>query len=451
MTNLSSPTRALVALAALAAPCLLPVQSAYAGTTSVGGQSQSGTSIPAAPANGAPENSAPAQMNLQPPVAVPALNGVGLIVLDPETSPLLSIGFDGDVGWDSSNVGGSSGLVTASPYVALQSRLGHTQFIVQYNPLFAKYTQANYGGENLQRASARLVGTISPRWNWNAGGTFAYGTDSTRLLAPTESVPVGDFTGVGPDTAVYSPNAGTGTFVNAGAGLTFLKSQRDSIEIQAGDSYGHFSGIAGDTSTQSARISYNHRVSPTFGFVPYGQLLTSMGSVSCVSIGGGAGIEWQLAQRTGLSLGGGPQFGTKHCGTQQSYLFNAALSTQLSNASQLYIVAGRQFSSPYLGPGLWQNTVGAGYQRTFNRSTTASLDLSYAGSTGTGTGSDYQGVFLGGSFGRTLGKLLNSSVSYRRIMSRTGSSSLNRDTIVFSINWNSSSIPILQRNKAETR
>jgi hypothetical protein len=189
-------------------------------------------------------------------------------------------------------------------------------------------------------------------------------------------------------------------------------------------------------------MNYTRRLSPTLSLSPYGQILASTGSVSCASIGGGAGIAWQLAERTGLSLSAGPQFSSKACGSQQSYVYNAAFNTRLNASSQMYALAGRQFSSPYLGPGLWQNTIATGYQRMFRTTTVASLDVSYASSPGVGTATDYHGVFLGGSLGRTLGRALNPSLTYRRIMSHAGTSRLDRDTLMFSLNWNSRSFPI---------
>ncbi|MBW4028558.1 MAG: hypothetical protein HIU93_14365 [Acidobacteria bacterium] len=385
-----------------------------------------------------------AQTTLRGTEYVPALNGHGLIALGETSKPLLSYGYQLGAGWDSSNLDGSSALITASPYVTVQSVLAANEFIVQYSPTFTKYSAANYVGGNLQRGSATILGTINPRWRWNAGTTIAYGQDSLQTIAPTQTVVVGDIAAVSPDAAIYLANAGVGTYINVGTGFTYLRSERDAIDVQLGEGYSHFTGINGDTNVASAQVNYVHNVSPTLSVSPYLQILESTGYISCTSVGGGAGLNWQVGERTGIALSAGPQISTKGCGTLVSYVFSAALNTQLSKVSQLYLMAGRQFSSPYLGPGVWENTAGAGYQRMLGSATAATLDLSYAGSTGAGSAYNYSGVFLGATIARTIGRAFSPSISYQRVMGNTGPSPFNLNTVLFSINWTSNTTPLIR-------
>lgn len=390
------------------------------------------------------ENEVLAQTTLRGAEYVPALNGRGLIALDATNKPLLSYGYQLGAGWDSSNLDGSSALITASPYVTVQSVLGANQFIVQYSPTFTKYSAANYVGGNLQRGSATVLGTISPRWRWNAGTTLAYGQESLQTVAPTQTVAVGDIAAVSPDAAIYLANAGVGTYINFGTGFTYLSSERDAIDLQLGEGYSRFAGINGDTNVASAQVNYIHSVSPTLSVRPYVQILESTGYISCTSVGGGAGLNWQVGERTGIALSAGPQISTKGCGTLVSYIFSAALNTQVSNVSQLYLMAGRQFSSPYLGPGVWENTAGVGYQRMLGSATAATLDLSYAGSTGAGSAYNYSGVYLGATVARTIGRSFSPSISYQRVMGNTGPTPFNLNTVLFSINWTSNTTPLIR-------
>ncbi len=388
------------------------------------------------------QSDALAQTTLRSTVFVPALNGAAPIALDSTARPLLSYGSNLGMGWESSNLDGSSALVTASPYVTLQSVLASTEFILQYSPTFAKYTADNYIGGSLQRGTATALGTFSPRWRWNANTSVAHGQDSLRLITPAESVVVGDISAASPDAAIYRADAGVGTYVTVGTGVTYLKSERDALDLQLGESYNHFTGISGDSNILSAQISYIHKVSPTLSVNPYSQVLASTGYFSCTSFGAGAGLNWQVAERTGISLSAGPQISTKECGSRLGFVFSAALNMRINSVSQLYLLAGRQFSSPYLGPGLWENTAGAGYQRMLNRATAATVDLSYANSTGIGNVANYSGVFLDATVTRTIGRVLSPSLSYQRIMSNTGPTIFNMDSIIFSLSWSSNSSPL---------
>lgn len=375
---------------------------------------------------------------------VPALNGAGLIEIEPSNRPAMSYGYNFGAGWDEGSSGTSSGILTASPYLAVQSTFGRTRYLVQYSPTFTKHTASNYASGTLQSASATLLGDLSPRLKWSANLHETYGLDSLRLVAPVETVPVGQVAGAGPNSAVYRANAGVGEFLDFGAGLSYLKSQRDAIDLQIGNSYSHFSGLSGDTNFLSGRLNYIHALSPTLKITSYGQSLKDFGSVSCSRLGGGLGLDWQIREKTSLQFAAGPEFSSARCGSHQNFAYNTAFSSRISEQSQFYILAGRQFSAPYLGPGLWQDNVGGGYQRRVSSTGTFTADVNYAGSEGLANGSSYRGVFVAATYARTLRRHLNPSVSYRRIMSHTGPSEFNRDIVMFSLTWNSSFVPLFK-------
>jgi hypothetical protein len=375
---------------------------------------------------------------------VPALNGAGLISIEPSNKPRLSYGYNFGAGWDDDSNGDSSGLFTASPYLAIQSSVGRTRYLVQYDPTFTKYTTSNYASGTLQSVSAALLGSLNPRWQWSANLNETYGQDSLRLVAPVQTVPVGEVPAAGPNSAVYRANAGVGEFLNLGAGLIYLKSQRDAVELQLGDSYSHFSGLSGDINLLSARLNYIHALSPTLKVTSYGQSMKDFGSISCARLGGGLGLAWQIREKTSVELAAGPEFTSDRCGSHQNLAYNAAYSSRLSEQSQIYILAGRQFSSPYLGPNLWQDSVGGGYQRRVFSTGTFNVNVNYASSEGLANGSSYRGVFVAGTYARTLRRHLNPSLSYRRIMSSTGPSNFNRDIVMFSLTWNSSFVPLFR-------
>lgn len=386
-------------------------------------------------------NNDPGRANAQ---TVPALNGAGLLSLDEFTKPSLIYGFGVSSGWDSNPaqlVTGpqGSGLVVVNPYFGVQGTHRATQYVIQYAPTFTHYTSGNYGNGWLHTGSAWLQGAVNERWHWTASADASYGQDNLRFLAPVSTVAVGGVAGLDRNAAAYQSQAGQGVFLNANLGLSYLRSERDSYQFSLGNAFSGFQSLGGDNGLVSARLDYIRRLSPTVNLTTYAQTLSGYGATPCESVGGGVGATWQVRGRTSLEVDGGPLFTVAQCEASQNYTFNAAFSTRLSALSQIYVRADRQYGSGYLGPGLWQNSAAGGYQRTMALGA-LSLDAGYTGSTGLTSQTNYEGVFVGGSFGRQFGRGLDPSVSYRRIVTNAAGTGFNRQIVLFSLTWNSAGV-----------
>ena len=376
--------------------------------------------------------------------AVPALNGAGLLSLDEFRKPSLIYGFGVSSGWDSNPAqlttgGRGSGLAVVNPYVGLQGTHRATQYVIQYAPTFTHYTSGDYGNGWLQTGSAWLQGAVNDRWHWTASANASYGQDNLRFLAPVGTVAVGSVAALDPNAAAYQAQAGQGVFLNANLGLSYLKSERDSYQLSVGNAFSGFQSLGGDNGLVSARVDYIRRVSHRVNLTTFGQALSGYGATPCESVGGGVGVTWQIRGRTSVEVDGGPLFTVAHCAASQNYTFNAAFATRLTDLSQVYLRADRQYGSGYLGPGLWQDSAAAGYQRTMAVGN-LSLDAGYTGSTGLTDQTSYRGLFLGGSFAHPLGRRLNPSISYRRILTNAAGTGFNRQIVLFSLTWNSAGI-----------
>ena len=370
----------------------------------------------------------------------PALDGSGLIALDRTRKSRMLLGGSFTTGWDSNQrnekKGYPSGLLALSPFLGIQGSTGRRQFLLQYAPTFV----SNYGSnvsssQTLNRASAQMAGILSERWQLKFDADASYGQDSLRLLVPPQGVVVGEIPGIGPNAAAYRRDAGKVTAIEGGMEVQYAKSARDLVALQVGDSYTHFSGLGGNNSVATTRLSYDRRLSPTFGLGAYGDIYYDYGSVNCTSLGGGIEAKWMVRERTSLQMGGGPQVNSAACGNQMGFAFNTAFSTRLSAKSQLYALASRQFGTNYLGPGLWQDNVSAGYQRQVGSAGALGLDLGYSHSAARATAGSYNGVYFEGSFNRQLGHQCFSTVTYRRYSGNTGGGSFSRDVAMFLLSW----------------
>ena len=303
----------------------------------------------------------------QPTQFTAALNGSGLIAMDSTIRSRLLLGTTLAGGWDSNpnslENGVSSGVYTLSPYLGIQVDSAKTQLVLQYQPTMTGYSSSVYSNQTMHVGSLAILRDINERWKWDLKAAGSHGQDSTRLLAPQQTVAVGGVPGSGPNTASYIPNAGTVTHFDAGWTAHYTESERDSVEFLLANSFSQYSGLNENNSIASASIRYNRALSSILAGFVYGSGSYYYGAINCPSFGGGIGLLWQIREKTSLSISGGPQISSSSCGNQQGFSYNVAFSTRLSAKSQIYVLTARQPTTSYLGPGLWEVSASGGYQR----------------------------------------------------------------------------------------
>jgi hypothetical protein len=369
-----------------------------------------------------------------------ALDGTGLISMDRTAPRHLLLGATVAGGWDSNpdnlGNGASSGLYTLSPYFGIQVSTPKTQYLLQYQPTITGYSTSIYAQGTVNVASATIVGTVNERWRWDFRASGSYGQDSLRLLAPQQSVAVGEVPGNNSSSASYLPNAGTVTYANGNLDIHYRKSERDSLEFDLANSFSYFTGSSENNGVATTgRFVYGRDLSSKLGAIAYGQSSYINGFIDCASFGGGIGLTWQAGERTSLSLSGGPQFDTSACGNQLGFSYNAAFSTRLSHKSQIYLLASRQPTASYLGPQLWQLSVSGGYQRRIASTGTVSLDLGYAGSDTLATVSSYHGTYFDCIYGHPIGHGFSAAYSYRGYIGDWNGTKFTRNLALFSLTW----------------
>jgi hypothetical protein len=369
-----------------------------------------------------------------------ALDGTGLISMDSTTPTHLLLGAAVAGGWDSNpgNLanGASSGVYMVSPYFGIQASTPKTQYLLQYQPTITGYSSSTYSQETMNVASATILGTVNERWHWNFRASGSYGQDSLRLLAPQQSVAVGEVPGTGSSSASFLPNAGTVTYANGDLDIHYRKSERDSLEFHMANSFSHFTGLSENNGVATTgRFSYGRELSSRLGVTAYGESSYINGFTDCTSFGGGIGLKWQAGERTFLSLSGGPQLETSACGNQLEFSYNAAFSTRLSYKSQIYLLASRQPTASYLGPQLWQLSVSGGYQRRIRSVGTVSVDLGYTGSDTVATGNSYHGTYFDCIYGYPIGHGFSGTYSYRGYIGDWDGNRFTRNLALFSLSW----------------
>jgi hypothetical protein len=378
----------------------------------------------------------------------PALDGSGLISMDNAISKRLLVGATTSGGWDSNpnNLanGASSGIYILSPYFGIRSNTVSTQFLLQYQPTITGYSSAAYTNQTMHAAAIAILGNINERWKWNLNAFGNHGTDATRFLAPQQSVAVGEVPGTGPNSASYLANAGTVTYATGSAGVQYKISERDSLEVGIANTFSRYSGLKQNNSIATTSLGYGRALSPSVEMRAYGQTYYYYGAINCASFGGGVGIRWHVLDGAFLTLSGGPQLNTTACGKQQGFSYSAAFSTRLTGKSQIYMLAARQPAISYQGPGLWQTSASAGYQRQVSTVSTLKFDVGYVRSDTLTAVNSYHGTYFDCVYGVQLGHGFGASYSYRGFVGDTGGTGFSRNVALFSLAWTPSAGHLFQ-------
>jgi hypothetical protein len=394
------------------------------------------------------EQPTPASSDIPQTVYVPALDGTGLIALDHSTHSRYLYGASYSGGFDSNpddlQKGPRSGAFLFSPFIGIQGNTQNVQYVVQYQPTLRRYTEDQYQGGSLHTASVKVTGNVNERWNWNVNAVGSHGLDSVRLLGALQNVAVGDIPGTGPASASYRPDAGTITYIDGDAGLKFSATERDSIALNVANSFSSYSALQGDSNVATTTVAYTRSVTPKFQWINYAQGARYYGVIHCFTFGGGVGLEWKPQEHSYLHLSGGPQVDSSRCGKQQGFAYSAEFSTRITAKSQIYVTSARDAASSYLGPGLWQNTVSAGYQHDFDKDQSLGVDFGYVGTPSLEGVVGYSGTYADASYRRRFGHSFSAALSYRRYAGDWTKAAFTRNTALLSLSWTPSAGHVFQ-------
>ncbi len=374
-----------------------------------------------------------------PTTYVPSLDGTGLIALNSKVRTRMLVGATYSGGWDTNpnslGTGVASGAFVFSPYIGAQINSSHVLYLFQYQPTIRTYTSDQYSKGTMNMCSAKIVGDISERWHWGFDASGSHGEDSIRLLAPGQTEAVGNIPGAAQGTSSYFPDAGIVTYVNVGAGMHHDISQRDIIEFNASDSYSNYSGLNQTNSIATVSLNYQHFLSQTLSLNVYDQTSYYYGAFHCDSFGLGAGINWKVRENTFVSVAAGPQIDAAGCGKQQGFAYKAAFGTKISAKSQVYVSSDRQMTTAYLGPGLWQEDVSAGYQRELAPARVIAFDIGYVRSSALIATNSYHNTYFDGSYSHRIGHAFSASLSYRNYAGNWGQTNFTRRVAMLSLTW----------------
>ena len=137
------------------------------------------------------------------PVYVSALNGTGLIAQDEALRGRLLMGANYSGGYDTNPNGLENAPKTgAFAFESLSGGAGQ-----RTEPALCRAVPANLPplipraatkAGSMHLASGNLAGRLNERWSWDAQALGRHGQDSIGMLAPQQSVPIGDVPGTGP-------------------------------------------------------------------------------------------------------------------------------------------------------------------------------------------------------------------------------------------------------------
>ncbi len=366
-----------------------------------------------------------------------ALDGSGPIDLDHLKRSHVQVGATVTTGWDSNpqslSHGDPSATYTISPYFEFHGSTPRTRFLMQYQPTFGGYS--GYSTQTMHVVSGRYIRKVNARWLLTADGTGSHGEDSLRLNTPLRNVSIGSGAGANPNAASYLPNAGVITDIEGGAEFSSDLSPRSSLRIRLANSYTSVPSWAKVSSVAEESVSYQRALTSTWGFLAYQKNQRYYGSIVCSTIGGGAGLQWQPRRSVSISASAGPQIDTPACKAQQGFAYNVAISASMSHSSQVYVYAAREPASGYLGPGLWQDGVTAGYRRRVRGADAVITEAGFTHSSSLLTTGSYQGIFFNASYTHALRSGVVLAGNYRTYTNYADEMSSLRNLVFFSLAW----------------
>jgi hypothetical protein len=248
--------------------------------------------------------------------------------------------------------------------------------------------------------------------------------------------------GVG--AASFLPNAGTVTDLEGGLDLHYALSERNSLGLHLSDSYNSTPYLHHKGSVATADLNYTRSAGPTLGLLVYGQNAYYYGDLGCTALGGGVGVRWQPYESTRIEVRGGPQIDSPGCKSQQGFAYNASVTRKLPFRSQVYLTADRQPVISYLGSGLWQDDISAGFERIFQNANSLSFDAGFIHSSTLVDASSYRGTFFDASYTRGIRKGLSLRCSYRIFQGRSGETDINRNMLQFAVTFSPNTRTSLQ-------
>jgi hypothetical protein len=387
--------------------------------------------------DGTADSTAPSSGQAERVPEVAALDGSGSISMSLIRRPHLLIGGTVAGGYDSDPLNLGTGPSTAtysfSPYIGLQGGNLRTQMIVQYHPTISRFT--SYAGQSMNLASLKVASSFSPRFEWTLGIIGYHGDDSLRLLESARSSPGDGVPGSGVGAASFLPNAGTVTDVEGGLDLHYALSERNSLGMRLSDSYNSTPDLHQKGSVATVYFNYTRSVSPTLSLLVYGQNAYYYGDLNCTALGSGVGMRWQAQESTIIEARGGPQIDSPGCKSQQGYAYNASVTRKLPWKSTVYLTADRQPVISFLGSGLWQDDITAGYERIFQNTNSLSINAGFIDSTTLVAASSYRGTFFDASYMRGIHRGLSLRCGYRIFTGRSGETDINRNTLQVAITF----------------
>lgn len=376
------------------------------------------------------------------PNYVPALDGSGLILMDHSVRSRLLIGAAYSGGYDThpEEIPGAPGSVISviSPFMGLQVNRENVRYVFQYLPTFTHYTEDRYQGGSLHSGMVDVRGESGERWNWELHGIGMHGQDAVRLLAPQPTVAVGDVPGTSPSAASFRGDVGTVTYVDFGGKTAYRLREHDTLSADLTNSYGSSelsSSTPGANIVGAFRGAYSHDVSARLRWMSYAQTARYYGAFHCWSYGAGFGILWRPGELSFLDISAGPQFDSSSCGSQQNFSYRVAYSARLTQRSQAYLTSQRQNAGVYVGPGIWEQNVTAGYQYLVASSDTFGVNFGYVDETLYKETRAYKGTYVGAAYNHKMPRSLTAGLSYRYFNGGLTGSIVNRNTVLFSLTW----------------
>ncbi len=356
-----------------------------------------------------------------------------------EHSPIrLFVGGSISESWDDQFAqlpGVSKSSTLFNPFVAVTGSTSRTRYVGQYTSTISRYAGVNGQVTAFHRGSFDIAGDISQKWSWTANFGANYGNDVLQLAESARGTMSGGVA-IGDGTAAFSAPVADSIFgLKEGLALVWRPSVRDSWNFSMSHAYYSIGNQDASTNQMQFAVNYQHSLSRRASIQAYGDFYRPIGTDECSSFGGGLGFTYQPNAATTIEAAGGPETSSTGCSRPQVFGFRAAATRRLSTVSKAYLSVRRQHTLSPLLPAMIDNTVSAGYDRTFGRRVNWQLDGGYLRGDSSVLSGHYRGYFVSTDIRIRTAKGITVIVSARRFDGAANGPAALRNMVLFTIEF----------------
>jgi hypothetical protein len=335
-----------------------------------------------------------------------------------------------------------SRLTIVSPMIGISGNLQTAQYLLQYSPTVSKASNPGLGLQAIHNTRFFLQSELNHGWSWTLGVQNQYGVDQLRFLAPLDFTTIQNIPIANATATVLA--LGNQRILNQSQDLSvyWQESERNRFNVTGQFVYYGLPDLGKKTTYIDFSGGMKHTFSPKVSAGVSGHIGKDLSPLTCNLYGAAASVDLDPTRRLSFKFGGGPDFGSPLCSTQQGFNFGASMVARLTERSDFYLAAARRLNTPFQATlrAQSEDTASAGYSRRFRRGVELRLDTGYVHIFDRSAGSvmDLYGDFIAPQVGWQLSRSITLRGTYRhiyQILNVATVSNVGRNQVMLTLEW----------------